>query len=74
MATNGAQQTRHVCLTLTDLRESREKNKMPPTTSTNNVSNNRILVDDLPYIDQEYGNANLREIVSPLNSIFLPLN
>jgi len=47
---------------------------MPPTTSSNNVSNNRILVDDLPYIDQEYGNANLREIVSPLNSIFLPLN
>jgi len=26
--------------------------------------NDRILVDDLPYIDQEYGDPSLREVVS----------
>ena len=38
-----------------------------PTASTNNLaSNDRILVDDLPYIDQEYGDPSLRETVSTL--------
>lgn len=38
---------------------------MPPVPSiTNTTSNARILVDDLPYIDQEYGDPGLRAVVS----------
>lgn len=38
-----------------------------PIASINNITtNDRILVDDLPYIDQEYGDPSLRETVSTL--------
>ena len=37
---------------------------MPIPTTNNSVSiNERILVDDLPYVDQEYGDPTLREAV-----------
>ena len=42
---------------------------MPSVTNFSQMTNDRILVDDLPYIDQEYGDPSLREVVS--NAIIL---
>lgn len=37
---------------------------MPIPSTNNSTTNERILVDDLPYVDQEYGDPTLREAVS----------
>ena len=40
---------------------------MPIPSTNSSVKNERVLVDDLPYIDQEYGDPGLREAVSYIN-------
>ena len=37
---------------------------MPSTINSNQMVHDRVLVDDLSYIDQEYGDPSLREVVS----------